>query len=83
MKRIVEIIKWWYWSGRYTKIKLFDKDSIGVDEGYFECSHAHLDVKMQYYKDLKAMDHKEAGRLLTLRSEKVIKKYFGPKYIKC
>lgn len=82
ISKLINWLKWLYWSGKYTKVKLWKAEEIGVDEGYFECSSEHHDIIMQYYSDLKVMDYREAGRLLDQRHKTMMRKYFGPKYIK-
>jgi len=80
--KILERLKWLWYSGRYTKVKLVRKDTIGVSEGYFECGHEHNAIISQYYKDLKTMHYKEAGKIMEDRHNKMLRKYFGPKYVK-
>ena len=76
-------IKWFYWSGRHTKIKLIhEKEVIGYYDGYYECQSEIHNITMKYYADLKVMTHKEAFAIYELEHDKILDKYFGAKFVK-
>lgn len=68
-------------SGRYTPIKLWESDSIGYHEGYYDCLHEHNEILLQHYDDCDNLGVDEANRLLDERAKLIERKYFGPKYI--
>ncbi len=80
--RIMDWIKWLYWSGKYTKVELWESDNIGCSDGYYECSMGLARIKCQFYEDKKVMKNGDAVALMEKRHDKLEKKYFGPKYIK-
>lgn len=61
--------------GQHTKIKLWSTESIGYDDGYYECRKAQLNAQIAY------LDHGDNKRFND-DFDRIERQYFGPKYIK-
>ena len=72
----------WIYSGKYTKVKLITKESIGVDDGYFECKKELIEIGDMLIKDVKLFGIKLAKDIYKERIEELDRKYFGPMYVK-
>lgn len=63
-------------NGEYTPIKLWSTETIGVDNGYFECKREQIAIEIRYIKN--EIDTQEFNRLM----DNLERKYFGPKWVK-
>lgn len=79
--KILNRIKWWYWSGKYSKIVIFERNVITgfrvLDAKLEECK-----IKSQWYTDLEQLPLQEAIERLNKRYDYLERKWFGPRYIK-
>ena len=82
MKKFLTWLYWWYWSGRYTKVKLWSAETISIDQGYFACKHKQHEIHSKYHIDINKLGMDRATELFNERYAKLERQYFGPKYIK-